>query len=276
VSADHCAARRNPSHRLERVERRFDLVGIDRVGPVLEHSLEDAACGRSPVEEQKQFRIAFRVSLLAHLRAPSHSQWSHRARQSPSIWTFLRLCAVNLPAMVEEARMGNTEHGLVPETDGWFVVNAQEARWFDDGPLGVYTPFAGEVRFPRVGINLAVLQPDQPSCMYHREDEQEDFLVLSGQCLLLVEGEEHELRAWDFVHCPAWTEHVFVGAGEQPCAILMIGSRTPDAGCIYPESDLAKRYGAGVEKETESPDEAYRPYPDKIPVAFRDGWLPRR
>jgi uncharacterized cupin superfamily protein len=128
-----------------------------------------------------------------------------------------------------------------------------------------------------VGINLAVLEPGQPNCMYHREDEQEDFLVLSGRCLVLVEGEERELRAWDFVHCPAWTDHVFVGAGDEPCAILMIGTRTPDAGVVYPESELAKRHGAGVERETDSPDEAYSRFPDrKTPAAYRDGWLPRR
>jgi uncharacterized cupin superfamily protein len=177
--------------------------------------------------------------------------------------------------MVEEARLSHTEHGLVPETDGWFIVNAREARWLDDGPLGVYTPFAGEVRFPRVGINLAVLEPGQPSSMYHGEDEQEDFLVLAGECLLLVEGQERNLKAWDFVHCPAWTDHVFVGAGDALCAILMIGSRTPDAGVVYPVSELAKHHGAGVEQETDSPDEAYGRYPKRrVPIAYRDGWLP--
>jgi uncharacterized cupin superfamily protein len=178
--------------------------------------------------------------------------------------------------MVDETPLKRTDHGLVPEAEGWFVVNAREGRWFDTGPLGVYTPFAGEVRFPLVGINLAVVEPGQPFCMYHGEDEQEDFLVLAGECLLLVEGEERKLRAWDFVHCPAWTEHVFVGAGDGPCAILMIGSRTPDAGVVYPESELAKRHGGGVEQETESEDEAYRAFPEEVPIAYRDGWLPDR
>lgn len=179
--------------------------------------------------------------------------------------------------MVEESPLRRTDHGLVPETDGWFVVSAPDARWFDDGELGVYTQFAGEARFPRVGINLAVLAPGQPNCMYHREGEQEDFLVLAGECLLLIEGEERTLRTWDFVHCPAWTDHVFVGGGEGPCAILMIGSRTPDAGIVYPVSELAQRHDAGVDQETDSPDEAYRPYPDrKVPVSYQPGWLPER
>jgi uncharacterized cupin superfamily protein len=166
---------------------------------------------------------------------------------------------------------------MVPEGDGWFVVNAREARWLDEGPMGVFTPFAGETRFPRIGINLAVITPVQPSSMYHGEDEQEDFLVLSGECLLLIEGEERHLAAWDFVHCPAWTEHVFVGAGSGPCAILMIGSRTPDAGVTYPSSALAQRHDAGVEETTDSPEEAYRRFPERrVPTSYRTGWLPER
>ena len=89
--------------------------------------------------------------------------------------------------------MRRTDEGLVPETDGWFVLNAAEARWFDDGPLGHFTPFAGDVRFERAGFSIAVLEPGQPNGLYHREDDQEDFLVLSGECLLLVEGEERPL-----------------------------------------------------------------------------------
>lgn len=164
----------------------------------------------------------------------------------------------------------------MPEGEGWFVVSALEARWSDDGPLGVHTPFAGEVRLPRIGVNLAVLDPGQPSCMYHGEDEQEDFLVLAGECLLLIEGEERRLKAWDFVHCPPWTEHVFIGAGERPCAILMIGSRTPDAGVVYPSSELARRHGAGVADRTDSPEEAYEPFPESVDVPYREGWLPER
>jgi len=178
--------------------------------------------------------------------------------------------------MVDETPLKRTDHGLVPEAEGWFVVNAREARWLDDGEMGYYTKFAGEARFPKVGINLAVLEPGQPNCMYHREDEQEDFLVLAGKCLLVVEERERELKAWDFVHCPAWTDHVFVGAGDGPCMILMIGSRTPDAGVVYPESELAKSHGAGVDKETESEDDAYQAFPEAVPIAYRDDWLPDR
>jgi uncharacterized cupin superfamily protein len=176
--------------------------------------------------------------------------------------------------VVREAPQRETENGLVPEGDGWYVVNACDVVWTDDGPFGVYTNFQGDVRFPQYGVNLAVLEPGQPNCMYHREDEQEDFLVLSGECLFLVEGEERRLRAWDFVHCPAWTEHVFVGGGDRPCVLLLVGGRTERSGVVYPISELAGRYGGSVERETTSPQEAYAPFPAGKPMRYRDGSLP--
>ncbi len=174
--------------------------------------------------------------------------------------------------MIPEAPYERSPAGVEPAGEGWFVVNARESRWFE-GDFGAFTRFEGQTRFPALGINIGVLEPGQPACMYHGENEQEDFLVLSGECLLLIEGEERRLRAWDFVHCPAWTEHVFVGAGAGPCAILAVGTRTTRA-VIYPESELAQRHGAGVAKETSEPDEAYAGYLKDEPVAYRDGWLP--
>jgi uncharacterized cupin superfamily protein len=105
---------------------------------------------------------------------------------------------------------------------------------------------------------LAVFQPGQAS-RYDREANQEDFLVLAGECLLLIEREERPLKAWDFVHCPPDTEHAFVGTGDGPCVIFMAGARKgwPEKGIVYPRSELALRHGAGVETETNSPAEAY-------------------
>jgi uncharacterized cupin superfamily protein len=121
-----------------------------------------------------------------------------------------------------------------------------------------------------------VLKPGEPSCLYHGEENQEDFLVLSGECLLLVEGEERYLRQWDFVHCPAWTEHVFVGAGEGPCLLLGVGSRKGN-GVVYPVSALAQRHGAGATEETTDPKQAYRPYSkDREVTELGKGWLPAR
>jgi len=159
--------------------------------------------------------------------------------------------------MVEEAQLEETQSGLVPAGNGWFVVNARDARWTTGDPFGAACPFEGPAWFGQLGIKLSVLQPGQPNCLYHREAQQEDFLVLAGECLLLVEGQERQLRAWDFVHCPPDTEHVFVGAGESPCVILMAGARSEDEGLFFPVSEVARRYGASVEQETGSGDEAY-------------------
>jgi uncharacterized cupin superfamily protein len=173
---------------------------------------------------------------------------------------------------IPEARLERSEHGLAPSGEGWFVLNARDARWMD-GDFGAYTRFEGDPRFRSLGINIGVLSPGQASCLYHRENEQEDFLVLSGECLLLVEGQERRLKAWDFVHCPHWTEHVFVGAGDGPCALLAVGTRLSDE-VVYPDSELARRYGAGVHRETRDPDEAYRRIADDTEVPYREGWLP--
>jgi uncharacterized cupin superfamily protein len=174
--------------------------------------------------------------------------------------------------VVPEANLQDTENGLVPEGDGWFVLNAKDTTWYDS-PFGEFCRFEGNVRFPELGINLSVLHPDQPSCMYHREDKQEDFLILRGECRLLVEGEERPLKAWDLVHCPPWTEHVFVGAGSQPCFILSVGAR-PDEEVVYPVADVALKYGAGVETETPSPEEAYAKFDKPEARRYRDGDLP--
>jgi uncharacterized cupin superfamily protein len=174
--------------------------------------------------------------------------------------------------VVPEAPLRKTEAGLVPEGEGWFVVNAREALW-REGDFGSYTRFQGDAGFPQIGINIGVLAPGQPACMYHGEDNQEDFLVLSGECLLLIEGEERPLRAWDFVHCPAWAEHVFVGAGDGPCAILAIGARAGEE-IVYPRADVALRHNAGVEQETRDPKEAYARFAQDVETPYRDGWLP--
>jgi len=160
--------------------------------------------------------------------------------------------------MVEEARLAQNVSGLAPATEGWFVVNVRDAAWHTDEVFGAACIFEGpEARFADLGINLRVLRPGQPAALYHAESNQEDFLVLSGECLLLVEGEERMLRAWDFVHCPPNTKYVFIGAGDAPCVILMTSTRKQDRTIVYPDSELACGHGAGVETETNSPAEAY-------------------
>jgi uncharacterized cupin superfamily protein len=169
--------------------------------------------------------------------------------------------------VVPEANFERTETGVRPTGDGWFVVNARDMTWFRTDGAGYYVAFdPADRRFDQLGIGLGILRPGEPSAMYHGEDAQEDFLVLAGECLLLVEGEERLLRQWDFVHCPPWTEHIFVGAGEGPCLVLAVGARKPGRGIRYPVSELALRYGAGVEQETTDPREAYARFAEDAPV----------
>jgi uncharacterized cupin superfamily protein len=146
-----------------------------------------------------------------------------------------------------------------------FVVNVAEARALAHPVAGTYVPFEppGE-RFPEFGINIHVLEPGQPNGKYHSENAQEDFLVLSGECLLILEGKEQRLRAWDFVHCPAQTEHIFVGAGDGPCAILMVGSRPSREELDYPPNELAARYGASVGERTSSAKQAYADWSSEL------------
>ncbi len=185
-----------------------------------------------------------------------------------------------------EATLEDSGSGLAPAGDGWFVVNVRDAQWLtsENGeklPSGSECSFESrEVEFPQLGIRLHVLEPGEPNGLYHSESEQEAFLVLSGECRLLVEGEERLLRPWDFFHSPAGTEHIFVGAGAGPCVILMAGSRSGDWRVLYPVSELAARYGASTEEETSDPRQAYtrfepsrreRPsYWDRLPWANYD------
>ena len=179
--------------------------------------------------------------------------------------------------MIPEARLQQSESGLAPAGEGWFVINAREARWRHAEGRGALLSFDGEPEFPQVGINLFVLAPGEPMGMYHWEADQEDFLVLSGEALLIVEGEERPLRQWDFAHCPPGTDHIIVGAGEVPCAVLAIGAREHQASAKwggYPVEEVALRYRAGVDRATTEPDEAYARVPKREPASYREGWLP--
>jgi uncharacterized cupin superfamily protein len=176
---------------------------------------------------------------------------------------------------VPEIEPRETKHGLVADGDGWFVINAKGSRWADMGPYGSYCNFEGKRRFKQLGLNLNVLEPGQSLGFYHREQAQEDFLVLAGECLLLVEGEERTLRTWDFVHCPPQTNHMIVGAGDGPSVVLAVGARGRGrSGIVYPVDELARKHGVSVEQETTKPDEAYADSPGRIRCRYRAGWLP--
>ena len=160
-----------------------------------------------------------------------------------------------------EAQLEDFGSGLTPVTQGWFVVNVRDAEWWFAERRGARCAFENEygdppVEFAQLGINVTVLEPGQ-TVLYHAESNQEAFLVLSGECALLVEGGERRLRPWDFFHCAPWTEHGFAGAGEGPCVILMVGARADDWQVRYPVSELAARHGASTDDEQTEPRQAY-------------------
>ena len=175
---------------------------------------------------------------------------------------------------VNEATSEATPYGRYITSDGWFVLNLEDALAVRNEEKGgaVYPLEPQEQRFRDVGVNVHVVWPGEPNALYHSEGAQEGFLVLSGECTLIVEEEERPLRQWDYFHCPAETRHVIVGAGDGPCAILMLGSR-PDEPINYPVSEVAAKYGASAAAETDKPSEAYADWPgDFTPV--RLPWPP--
>ena len=160
-----------------------------------------------------------------------------------------------------EAPLEDSGAGLAPTGEGWFVVNVRDTKWVVTAEYGSGCGFESrEFRFQQLGFNICALEPGEPNCLYHSESQQEAFLVLSGECRLLVDGEERLLQPWDFVHCPAGVEHVFVGAGDGPCVVLMTGVRMEDEQLLYPVSELAARYGASADEETSEPRRAYAPF----------------
>jgi uncharacterized cupin superfamily protein len=173
-----------------------------------------------------------------------------------------------------EAPLRETKFGLVADVDGWFVLNARDSRWRDYGPLGKGCSFEGKRPFGLLGINLNVLAPGESLGLYHRESRQEGFLVLTGECLLIVDGETRTLRAWDFFHCPGGTAHVIVGAGDGPAVVLAVGARGGRKGLVYEVDATALAHAAGVERETSKYAEAYTPFPRPKRVAYGEGWLP--
>jgi uncharacterized cupin superfamily protein len=186
---------------------------------------------------------------------------------------------------MDEARIERITHGDGPVTDGWFVLNANDAQWVHHPDFGWHCPFEATgavtraredlepVTFAQLGINLSVLEKGKPRGLYHREEQQEGFLVLRGECLLIVEDEERPLEQWDFFHSPPGTEHVLVGTSDEPCVLLAVGARLGYPEPFYPRNDVAIRHGAAAQAETDSAVEAYAPHghwqPSEKPPGLR-------
>ena len=162
----------------------------------------------------------------------------------------------------------------------WYVLNIRDAEWRDCGPRGHVTKLVREDD-AQVGVNLFVLGPGEPMAMYHWEADQEGFLVLSGEATLIIDGEERTIRQWDYVHCPPGVPHTRIGAGpgtgSGPCVILALGARIDsikeEGWGGYPFSELAMRYNASTEEETDKAEVAYARFPRSTAGEFREEWL---
>jgi uncharacterized cupin superfamily protein len=176
----------------------------------------------------------------------------------------------------------------MPAGRGWFVLNAREALWADSAGLGKHPALQGRGDFAQLAMGLNVLEPGEPMTMYHWETDQEDFLIVSGEGLLVIEGEERPLKRWDLVHCPPGTSHAIVGAGDGPCVVFAVGAlenhtvgsrvegtqRGRDDWGAYTVDETALRHGAGVAEETKDAAVAYARFPELELTEYHDGWLP--
>ena len=185
--------------------------------------------------------------------------------------------------MVPEAELEDTGAGLVPKTVGWFVLDVRKARWSDKPEQGWSVSLTGrdeyeaETFFPMLGMALRVARAGAVTTTYHWETEQEDFLVLSGECIAIIEGEERQLRRWDFIHCPPGTKHAFVGVGDEPCVLLCASSRQfqkDGPWGYYCYDETAERYNAASPEDTQDGEIAYARFPDPRVAHYPGGLLP--
>ena len=159
---------------------------------------------------------------------------------------------------VAEATVEETEAGQVVRGEGWFILNLGEARWERDPDLGTWCNLgAHDAPFSQFGIGPHMLMPGQPNGRYHAEAAQEGFLVLSGECIAIVEGQERRMRQWDYLHSPPGTAHITIGAGDEPCAMLMFGSPDPSRKVSWIADELAAKHGVSVARTTSKDTEAY-------------------
>ncbi|QEC49019.1 cupin domain-containing protein [Baekduia soli] len=172
---------------------------------------------------------------------------------------------------MHEAKIIETDTGLQPSGDGWFILNLKDIGWATVPGGGTWCVFeAPDAPSATLGIGVHILDPGDTPGFYHLESDQEGFLVLSGECLAIVEGQERRMGPWDYLHSPPGTAHITVGAGEGPCALLMVGTRTPGGTTHYPADPVAAAHGAAVAEATDSPREAYADRPTITPA--RSPW----
>ena len=107
---------------------------------------------------------------------------------------------------------------------------------------------------------------------YHRENAQEGFLVVAGECMLIVEEQERRLATWGLLslsgrHRPHHRRSRVPG----PAIVVAVGARGRGigGGVVYVVSELAARYGASVERETTGSAEAYAEIFGAAPIQVR-------
>jgi len=185
--------------------------------------------------------------------------------------------------VVPEAELKETDAGLVAASAGWFVMNARDARWSDKPGQGYSLPLTGkdeyeaETFFPMLGMAIRVVNAGEVSTTYHWETEAEDFLVLHGEAIAIIEGRERRLKQWDFVHCPPETKHAFVGAGDGPCVVLCASSRQfqkDGPWGYYCFDETAERHNAASPEDTQDGSIAYARFPEPQETRYREGLLP--
>jgi mannose-6-phosphate isomerase-like protein (cupin superfamily) len=184
--------------------------------------------------------------------------------------------------VVEEAEIEETEVGLLPKTQGWFIMSALETRWFDKPGQGHsvsltgYNEYEAETFFPMLGMSIRVAGPGDATTTYHWETEQEGFLVLSGEGIAIIEGEERPLKQWDFVHCPPGTRHAFAG-GEPPLVLLCASSRQfqkDGPWGYYCFDETAAKYNAASPEDTQDGEIAYARFAEVRKTRYPGGLLP--
>lgn len=169
---------------------------------------------------------------------------------------------------MHEARIDEADGHRVAADNGWFILNVRELPWFTCEGHGTWCGFESlNAPSTMLGIGIHVLSPGEAPGFYHDESDQEGFLVLSGECVVVVEGEERRMGPWDYFHCPPWTKHITVGAGAEPCAILMVGTRSPHHRIRYHVEPAAARHGFSVAAYTDDAATAYRDRPPIVPAA---------
>ena len=187
------------------------------------------------------------------------------------------------PFVVPEAELEQTDVGVVPRSVGWFVLNVRDGRWYDKPEQGFSAPLTGddeyeaETFFPMLGMAIRVMNPGDVSTTYHWETEAEDFLVLAGEAIAILEGQERRIGQWDFVHCPPGTKHAFVGAGDRPCVLLCASSRQfqkDGPWGYYCTGETAAKYNAASSQDTQDGSIAYARFPPSRATRYPGGLLP--